>query len=168
MPAPLVRLNSRIVEEARMADYLVVTSPENWRRTAGLGWTLLGLKSTRRNVASSLHQGDRVACYETGVKRFVAVVEIAGDCFEDHTTIWDGKKAGEDYPYRYPIKAIAVVDEDDALDAVALSQELEFPKKWGTHLSLAFQGNIKPIPASDIETITEALREASAVNKAPA
>jgi predicted RNA-binding protein len=151
-----------------MADYLVVTSPENWRKTAGLGWSILGLKSTRHNVARSLHEGDRVACYETGIKRFIAVVAIAGDCFEDHSPIWDGKKAGEDYPYRYAIKPIAVANEDDALDAVALSQELEFPKKWGTHLSLAFQGNIKPIPASDIEKISAALKDASEVRTATA
>lgn len=142
-----------------MADYLVVTSPENWEKTAEMGWSLLGLKSTRHNVAQSLRPGDRLACYETGVKRFIAVVQIDGACYEDHTIIWGGKKAGEDYPYRYPIKPVVAVDTDQALDAVALSQELEFPKKWGTHLSLAFQGNIKPIPASDIDKIADALGE---------
>lgn len=151
-----------------MADYLVVTSPENWRKTASLGWSVLGLKSTRHKVATSLHKGDRVACYETGVKRFIAVLSIEGDCFEDHSPIWGGKKAGEDYPYRYPIKPLAAVREEQALDAVALSQELEFPKKWGTHLSLAFQGNIKSIPPVDIERIAEALREAQTVKVGPA
>jgi len=151
-----------------MADYLVVTSPENWKKTAEMGWTLLGLKSTRHNVATSLRKGDRLACYETGVKRFIAVLSIDGDCFEDHSPIWGGKKAGEDYPYRYPIKPVVAVDESQALDAVALSQELEFPKKWGTHLSLAFQGNIKPIPASDIERIADALSEANTATASPA
>lgn len=145
-----------------MADYLVVTSPENWQKTAEMGWSVLGLKSTRRNVASSLHKGDRVACYETGVKRFIAVLEIDGDCYEDHTPIWGGKKAGEDYPYRYSVKPLVTVGDGEAIDAVALSQHLEFPKKWGTHLSLAFQGNIKPIPAEDIERITGALRDVEA------
>jgi hypothetical protein len=145
-----------------MADYLVVTSPENWQKTAGMGWSVLGLKSTRHNVAQSLHAGDRIACYATGVKRFIGVVQVEGDCYEDHTPIWGGKKAGEDYPYRYPIKPLALSDKDGGLDAVALSQELEFPKKWGSHLSLAFQGNLKPIPAADVETITDALREATA------
>jgi predicted RNA-binding protein len=148
-----------------VGDYLVVTSPENWQKTAEMGWKLLGLKSTRHNVAQSLHAGDRLACYETGVKRFIAVIQIDGDCYEDHTLIWDGKKAGEDYPYRYPIKPVVTVEQDQALDAVALCQELEFPKKWGTHLSLAFQGNIKPIPASDVDTIAEALQEAKAGKK---
>ncbi|HTE84136.1 MAG TPA: EVE domain-containing protein [Dehalococcoidia bacterium] len=151
-----------------MTDYLVVTSPENWQKTAEMGWSLLGLKSTRHNVARSLRPGDRLACYETGVKRFIAVVQIAGDCYEDHTPIWGGKKAGEDYPYRYPIKPIVAVEPDQALDAVALSQELEFPKKWGTHLSLAFQGNIKPIPAGDIAKIGDALGEVKAATPAPA
>ncbi len=150
-----------------MADYLVVTSPENWQKTADLGWRTLGLKSTRHNVAQSLRPGDRVACYATGVKRFIGVVEIAGECYEDHTPIWGGKKAGEDYPYRYPIKPLVAVGNDRGLDAVELSQELEFPKRWGAHLSLAFQGNLKPIPASDVDTIAAALRHA-AVTAAPA
>jgi hypothetical protein len=60
------------------------------------------------------------------------------------------------------------VEQDQALDAVALCQELELPKKWGTHLSLAFQGNIKPIPASDVDIIAEALSEAKASTAATA
>jgi len=106
-------------KEQSMADYLVVTSPQNWKTTADLGWTVLGLKSTRRNVASSLRKGDRVACYETGVKRFIAVLAIDGDCFEDHSPIWEGKKDGEDYPYRYPIEPIVVVGAARGLDARA-------------------------------------------------
>lgn len=150
-----------------MADYLVVTSPDNWRKTADMGWSVLGLKSTRHNVARSLHAGDRVACYATGIKRFIGVLRIDGDCFEDHSPIWDGKKAGEDYPYRYPVEPIVVSQPEAGLDAVTLSQELEFPKKWGTHLSLAFQGNLKPIPPGDIDTITEALRELAEPTAAP-
>jgi hypothetical protein len=153
--------------DVTVADYLVVTSPENWQKTAEMGWKLLGLKSTRHNVARSLRKGDRIACYETGVKRFIAVLRVDGECFEDHSPIWGGKKAGEDYPYRYPIDAIVAVDPSQALDAVALSQELEFPKKWGTHLSLAFQGNIKPIPALDLGRIASALQEAQTVTAIP-
>jgi predicted RNA-binding protein len=143
-----------------VSDYLVVTSPENWLKTAGLGWTVLGLKSTKRNVARSLRRGDRVLCYETGLKRFIGVVEIAGDCYEDHTAIWTAKKDGEDFPYRYPIRPVVTVDPSDALDAVAIAPALDFPKKWGEHLSLAFQGNIKPIPADDVDRVASALREA--------
>jgi len=143
-----------------MSDYLVVTSPENWQATAALGWSVLGLKSTKRNVATSLKSGDRTLCYATGVKRFIAVLQIDGDCYEDHSPIWTAKKDGEDYPYRYPVRPIVAVGPEQALDAVAIAPELDFPKKWGAHLSLAFQGNIKPIPAADIERIAAALREA--------
>jgi hypothetical protein len=154
-----------------MSDYLVVTSPENWQTTAARGWSVLGLKSTRHNVATSLKPGDRVACYETGVKRFIAVLVIEGECYEDHTPIWaakpepkaasGGQKKREDYPYRYPIQPLVAVEPEEAVDAVALSEELEFPKKWGAHLSLAFQGNVKPIPAADVDRIAAALRAAA-------
>lgn len=149
-----------------MTDYLVVTSPENWRTTEELGWRILGLKSTRRNVASGLHAGDRVICYATGVKRFLGVVEVDADCYEEHTRIWTGKNASEVYPYRYPIHPLAVVALEQAPDAVALAADLAFPKKWGAHLSLAFQGNIKPVPAGDVERVLAAV-DAAATAPAP-
>ena len=144
-----------------MADYLIVTSPENWQTTAELGWKLLGLKSTKRNVATSLRPGDRVACYETGVKRFIAVLQIDGGVYEDSSPIWSAKKDSESYPYRYSVRPLITVSPEQAVDAVALSEELEFPKKWGRHLSLAFQGNIKPIPSADVDHIASALRQAA-------
>jgi predicted RNA-binding protein len=153
--------------ERSMADYLVVTSPENWQKTSDLGWSVLGLKSTRHNVAQSLHSGDRIVCYATGLKRFIGVIEVTGSCYEDHSPIWGGKKAGEDYPFRYPIKPIVVVGNDRGLDATALAPELEFPRKWGAHLSLAFQGNIKPIPAADVDTLQDALNQVAATTPAP-
>lgn len=151
----------------RVADYLVVTSPENWQTTAALGWRLLGLKSTRRNMATRLQPGDHAVCYATGIKRFIAVVRIAGPCFEEWTQIWSAKRDSELYPYRYPIEPLVVVGPADGPDAEALAPELEFPRKWGAHLSLAFQGNIKPIPAADTDRIAQALLAARATAAPP-
>src|SRR5207249_2470393 len=78
--------------ERAMADqprnWIVVTSPDNWQKTASLGWTLLGLKSTRRKLANSIRPGDRIVAYYTGLKRFGAVLTVASEPFEDHAKIW--------------------------------------------------------------------------------
>lgn len=151
-----------------MADYLVVTSAENWERTAALGWIVVGLKSTKRHVATSLNAGDRLLCYATGVKRFLAVVSVEGPCYEDHSPVWTAKKAGEDYPFRYPIRPIVAVGLEHALDAMAFADVLDFPKKWGEHRSLAFQGNIKAVPAQDVDRVVEALQQAQPEARTPA
>src|SRR6266849_5636536 len=98
-----------------MADesrtYIVVTSPDNWARTAARGWTLLGLKSTRRKLANGFKPGDRVVAYYTGVKQFGALLQVTSDCFEDHEKIWgSANKPNEDYPYRVNIAPEIILD----------------------------------------------------------
>ena len=109
-----------------MADgpthYIVVTSPENWAKTAERGWTLLGLKSTKPGQAAAFKPGDTVIAYATGIKRFIAAVEVTSDMFVDHTPIWGSpKKPGEDYPNRLHTKPLITLDPDQYLDAFELA-----------------------------------------------
>jgi predicted RNA-binding protein len=151
-----------------MADapthYIVVTSPENWAKTAELDWTLLGLKSTKPGQAAGFKPGDTVVAYATGIKRFIAVVEVTSGVFVDHTPIWGSpKKPGEDYPNRLLTKPVIVLEPDQYLDAFALARRLEYAKRWGDHISLAFQGNIRPIPQGDFDLILAEMQQAKSV-----
>jgi predicted RNA-binding protein len=156
-----------------MADgpthYIVVTSPENWAKTAERGWTLLGLKSTKPGQAAAFKPGDTVIAYATGIKRFIAAVEVTSDMFVDHTPIWGSpKKPGEDYPNRLQTKPLITLDPDQYLDAFELARRLEYAKRWGDHISLAFQGNIRPIPQSDYDLILTEMNQAAAAAGSPA
>ena len=134
--------------------YIVVTSPENWAKTAARGWTLLGLKSTRPGQAVAFKPGDKVIAYATGVKRFIAAVEVTSDMFVDHTPIWGSpKKPGEDYPNRVQTRPLVTLEEPEYLDAFELGRRLQYARKWGEHISLAFQGNIRAIPKADFDLI---------------
>lgn len=148
-----------MVEEP--AHYIVVTSPENWAKTAERGWTVLGLKSTKPGQAGKFKPGDKVIAYATGIKRFIAAVEVTSDLFVDHTPIWgSAKKPGEDYPNRLQIRPLITLAEAEYLDAFALARRLEYAKKWGDHISLAFQGNIRPIPKADYDLIVAEMQDA--------
>lgn len=143
--------------------YIVVTSPENWAKTAERGWTLLGLKSTKPGQAAGFKPGDKVVAYATGIKKFIAAVEVTSEMFVDHTPIWgSAKKAGEDYPNRLETAPFITLAEGEYLDAFALARRLEYAKKWGDHISLAFQGNIRPIPKADYDQIVAEMQEAAA------
>lgn len=144
--------------------YIVVTSPENWATTAGRGWTLLGLKSTKPGQASALKPGDHVIAYATGRKQFIAALDVMSEMVEDHTPIWgSAKKPGEDYPYRVQTRPVVTLAAGEGIDAFALARRLEYAQKWGAHISLAFQGNIRPIPSADYEVILAELRQAQAM-----
>jgi predicted RNA-binding protein len=146
---------------AEPASYIVVTSPENWARTAERGWSILGLKSTKPGMAAAIKPGDRIVAYATGIKRLIGAVEVTSDLFVDHEPIWGSpKKAGEDYPNRFHTRPLITLEPDQYLDAFALARRLEYAKKWGDHVSLAFQGNIRPIPAVDFDTIMGEMQEA--------
>lgn len=144
--------------------YIVVTSPENWEKTAARGWTLLGLKSTKPGQASGFKPGDKVVAYATGIKRFIGAVEVTSDMFVDHTPIWGSpKKPGEDYPNRLETKPLVTLAPDQYLDAFELARRLEYARKWGDHISLAFQGNIRSIPKADYDLILSEMQAVAAV-----
>ena len=135
--------------------YIVVTSPANWEKTAALGWTLLGLKSTRRKLANGFGPGDRVVAYYTGIKRFGALLRVTSACFEEHDRIWGSpNKPNEDYPYRVLTEPEVVLDSAGLLDAGELASRMAYTKKWpAEHWTLAFQGNIHEISDADLDLI---------------
>lgn len=149
-----------MAEETR--TYIVVTSPDNWQKTADRGWTLLGLKSTRRKLANSFKPGDRVVAYYTGLKQLGAILRVTSDCFEDHEPIWNSpNKPHEDYPFRVRIEPELVLEPGRLLDAGRLAPRMTYTQKWpAANWTLAFQGNIHAIPDSDFELIRSEMAEA--------
>lgn len=158
-----------------MTAWCLTTSPDNFAKTAELGWKVQGIKSRRGKTARDIAPGDKLVYYVSKVAAFGAIVEVTSDCFEDHEPIWSSKprvrrgesRAGggdpiEDYPWRFSITPEVVIsDRDEWVPAEALREALEFPKKWPeAHWKLAFQGNIRPWPEHDYLVVKEALEGA--------
>jgi hypothetical protein len=148
--------------------WLIVTSPENIATTRELGYTMQGIKRRHRKKAERMQPGDRMVLYATGRQAFAFTATITSPYWEDHTLVWDGRKKGEDYPFRVKIEPDVVLPEADYVPAVVLLPALEFPRKWpAEHWHLAFQGNVHLIPEADFARIEAALRAAAPVAAAP-
>ena len=145
-----------------MTVWCLTTSPDNFAKTAELGWKVQGIKSRRGKTARDIHPGDKLVYYVTKVVAFGGIVEVTSDVFEDHDLIWTSKP-GEDYPWRFEIQPEIVLEDPQAwVPAEEIHQELEFPRKWGPdHWKLAFQGNIRAWPDADYEVVRRALRAAT-------
>jgi hypothetical protein len=148
--------------------WLIVTSPENIGTTRDLGFTTQGIKSRHRKKAERMQPGDRMVLYATGRQAFAFTATITSPYWEDHTMVWDGRKKGEDYPFRVKIQPDVVLPEADYVPAAGLLPALEFPRKWpAEHWHLAFQGNVHLLPANDFATIEAALRAARPAGVTP-
>ncbi|HEY7064783.1 MAG TPA: EVE domain-containing protein [Chloroflexota bacterium] len=148
--------------------WLIVTSPENIATTRDLGYTMQGMKSRHRKKAERMQPGDRMLLYGTGRQAFAFTATITSPYWEDHTMVWDGRKKGEDYPFRVKIQPDVVLPEADWVPAVSLLPTLEFPRKWpAEHWHLAFQGNVHPISEADFARIEAALRAAEPAAATP-
>jgi len=143
--------------EGRPAQHwMVVSSPENFRKTREHGYTIQGLKSRHRRRVESMKVGDRLLYYITGRMGFAATVTVASPMYEDHTPIWRSARRDEDYPWRVHIRSDIVLEDADWVPAKELAYRLDYVRKWPPeHWTLAFQGHIHALPRNDFAILED-------------
>jgi predicted RNA-binding protein len=149
--------------EGRSSQYwMVVSSPDNFRKTRELGFTIQGLKSRHRRRVETMRVGDRVLYYVTGRMAFAATVTVASPMYEDHTPIWRSARRDEDYPWRVHIRADVLLEDTDWIPAKELAYRLDYVRKWPPeHWTLAFQGHIHALPRNDFAIVEDEISRSS-------
>ncbi len=145
--------------EGRAAQYwMIVSSPDNFRKTREHGFTIQGLKSRHRRRVEAMRPGDRLLYYVTGRMGFAATVTIASPMYEDHTPIWRSARREEDYPWRVHIRLDMVLDDADWVPAKEIAYRLDYVRKWPPeHWTLAFQGHIHMLNRNDFAIVEDAV-----------
>jgi predicted RNA-binding protein len=156
------------MSESSPRYWIVVSSPDNWQRTADRGFTVQGLKSRHRKKAELMHSGDKIVSYVTGAKAFAGVLTITSEYYEEHDNpIWvsgNKKRADEDYPFRVKVEKDVWLPEGELVDAEPLARQMEYASRYpAANWTLAFQGNVHPINESDYALIRAAIDKAAAV-----
>lgn len=148
-------------ETEEQAFWIIVGSPGNFEKTRELGFTVQGMKSRHRKKAERMKPGDKMAYYVTGRKAFAAISTITSPYFESHEPIWksaDPKKDAEDYPFRVNTRLDFALPDAEFVDAEPIAREMEYASKWpAANWTLAFQGNVHEINATDFELIRRAI-----------
>lgn len=138
---------------------MVVTTPENYRRTRARRFRVQGVKSRYRRMAERIGPGDRLCWYLVGGQGgFVATATITSPVFEDRRPIWISSGRPDPYPWRFAIARGVVRDLDDPIPAASVVDRLAFTRRWpSAHWRLAFQGNLHEIGRRDFGVIERAL-----------
>ena len=140
-------------------NWLLVSSPDNFETSRARGFDIAGMKSRHRKKAERVRPGDRVAYYLVGVKSVGGISEVNGTYVEDNSHIWESSKEGEEYPFRFPVRPLAIRDAGDYVPMIDLVALLEYPRRWpAEHWTLAFQGNVHVLSDDDFEIIEQAVK----------
>lgn len=148
--------------------WVVVGGPEIFAKTAEMGFTRHGFKSTRRLMVQKIQPGDMLAFYVTGKKQFAALAKVTSPVAEEQTRIWENsKKPSEMYPYRASIEPVVVLPEGSWLDAEPYHDRFTWTQKWPrANWTLAYQGNLHEVTEEDFRLLEADARKA--LQQAPA
>lgn len=143
-----------LLDYSHMTHWLLVSSPENFETSRRLGFTVAGMKSRWRKAAGEVQPGDTVFFYVTGQKAIAGEATVIGAAYEDDTVIWESTKPGEVYPHRFPIELVKARAPGDYVPVADFIEDYAYAKRWpAKNWTLAFQGNVHRLSASDYELI---------------
>jgi hypothetical protein len=115
-----------------------------WEEFQRAGAKISGFREHHRKRASKIRPGDIFLCYLTGVKRWVGLLEVTGELFQDTAQIW----AEEVFPIRFPTKSIVMLKPEHGVPMDELKGKLSFfpadatPGSWSGQ-SVVHQQNTK-------------------------
>lgn len=137
--------------------WVMVGSLANFEISRGLGFTLAGVKSTRRKKAEELQPGDYIVYYLTGLMVLSGIVKVLSPCVEDFEPIWScsSDKRPEIFPYRVKTEPYLVPpDESGFIPVAPIHEQLEYLKKWpAKNWTLGFQGQMHQWPEADFRLV---------------
>ncbi|HEX6547376.1 MAG TPA: EVE domain-containing protein [Candidatus Dormibacteraeota bacterium] len=145
---------------ARSAQHwMIVSSPENFRKTRDHGFSAQGVKDRHRKRVETMRPGDRLLFYITGRMAFAATATVTSPVYEDHTMIWRSVRWEEDYPWRVRLRPDVVLEDIDWVSAKELAYRLDYVRKWAPESwSLAFQGHLHQLAQKDFKLVEDELR----------
>jgi len=129
-----------------------------WNEFKAAGGTISGFRKSRWKTMQKIRKGDYFLCYLTGVSRFIGILEIVSEPFNDNSPIW----ADEDFPCRIKVKTIAELTPETAVpvhelrDSLSCFQNLKNAHAWTGH----FRSSPAKWKASDGKAVVKAVMEA--------
>ncbi len=109
--------------------WMVVASPESFRTTRQLGFTLQGLQAQHQRKLQRIEPGDRILYYIGGDRYFAATATVTSRYFQDHNPEHK-MRGGRDWTFKVRIQPEVILDDRDYIDARQLAPRLDYVRKW--------------------------------------
>lgn len=140
--------------------WLDLFSPATWQEFLDAGSEVSGFRQHRWGTVRQIKPGDYLLCYLTQVSRFVGVLEVTSEPYQDLSkSIWQ-----EDFPCRLKVRVVAALPIEAAVpvteltDQLTIFQNLKSRNAWTGHV----RGSPTRWKAADGEAVVKAVLEAQA------
>jgi hypothetical protein len=140
--------------------WLDLFTGKTWEEYKKHGAKVSGFRRTRLRRAKDIRPGDYLICYLTGISRFIGVLEVKSECYEDDTPMWEDAV----FPIRFKVELLYELTPGTAIpvhslkDKLSIFQNLSSPNAWTGF----FRGSPAKFKPADGEAIVEAIKEAMA------
>lgn len=138
--------------------WLDLFSPATWQQFLDAGASVSGFRESRWKQVQQIAVGDYLLCYLTQMSRFVGVLEVVSEPYQDTSqSIWE-----DDFPCRLKVRVVAQLPLDSSIPITTLADRLSFfqnltsPNAWSGHV----RGSPTRWRATDGAAVVEAVQEA--------
>jgi predicted RNA-binding protein len=129
-----------------------------WKEFADAGGKVSGYRESRWKTVQKMKPGDYLLCYLTGVSRFIGVLEVTSEPFQDSSPIWKD----EEFSSRVKVKTLVGLTPETAVPVLELRGRLTIFRDLTN--SIAWTGHFRGSPTrwnvADGEAVVNALLEA--------
>ena len=129
-----------------------------WQEFLDAGAEISGFRKSRWKTVQKIKPGDFLLCYLTGISRFIGVLKVTSEAYQDDKPIWNDVI----FSSRLKVKPIVMLEPETAVpihdlrDELSIFQNLKSPHAWTGRL----RGSPAKWKQKDGEIILEALHEA--------
>ena len=96
-----------------MGYYLDLFSPETYEAFGRSNRTISGFRASQRNAAFKIGVGDKFICYMTKLSRWVGLLEVTSEPFEDDSPIF--YPANDPFVVRFRVRTLVWLDKEKAI-----------------------------------------------------
>ncbi len=138
--------------------WLDLFSGATWQEFLDAGADVSGFRESRWNTVQQIKPSDYLICYLTGISRWIGVLEVVSEAFQDDTPIWKD----EVFPCRVRVKLLIGLTPETAVpifelrDQLSIFENVSSPVSWTGHL----RGSPTKWKVSDAEIVVKTIQEA--------
>jgi predicted RNA-binding protein len=96
-----------------MTYYLDLFSPETYEAFSNSDMNISGFRLRQQKTAEKIHPGDKLVCYMTKLSRWVGILEIVSNCFEDDTPLFYPEN--DPFTVRFNVSPLVWLPKENAI-----------------------------------------------------
>lgn len=136
--------------------WLDLFTRKTWQEFLSAGANVSGFREGRWRTVQQIKPGDYLLCYLIGVSRWIGVLEVTSEAFQDTPRIWED----DTFPCRVRVRPLAALTPETAVPIAQLRERLsifdpERPMAWTGHV----RGSPARWKAEDGEAVVRAVLE---------